>query len=123
LLGVGFLAIPTLSGSAAYAFAETFGWRQGLDQKLFKARSFYSVVVLATVLGIALDFARVNPMRALFFSAVINGVLAPVLLVGIFLVAIDARVMLGQTSSKIGRVALVATFALMLLAAVGMFVM
>src|SRR5229473_3189968 len=56
IVGVGFLAIPTLAGSAAYAFAETFGWRQGLDRKLGTARYFYGVVILSTAAGIALDF-------------------------------------------------------------------
>jgi NRAMP (natural resistance-associated macrophage protein)-like metal ion transporter len=101
LIGVGFLAVPTLAGSAAYAFAETFHWRQGLDQKLKHARAFYAVVILSTLVGIALDFAGVNPVKALFWTAVINGVLAPFLLVGILLVACDAVIMKGQPSSKL----------------------
>ncbi|HLJ74213.1 MAG TPA: divalent metal cation transporter, partial [Thermoanaerobaculia bacterium] len=71
VIGTGLLAIPTLAGSAAYALAETFGWRQGLDEKLDKARAFYAVVLLATGMGIALDFAHINPVQALYWSAVI----------------------------------------------------
>ena len=93
LIGVGFLAVPTLAGSAAYAFAETFHWPQGLDQKLKHARAFYAVVILSTLVGIALDFVDINPMKALFWTAVINGVHAPFLLVGIWLVASDAVIM------------------------------
>lgn len=73
ILGVGFLAIPTLTGSAAYAFAETFHWRQGLDQKFKPARAFYCIIIFSTVIGIALDFARVSPVKALFWAVVING--------------------------------------------------
>ena len=65
ILGVGLLAIPTLAGSAAYAFAETFGWRQGLDRKLSRAKAFYGVLISATAAGIALDFANVSPVGAL----------------------------------------------------------
>lgn len=123
IIGTGLLAIPTLSGSAAYALAETFGWRSGLDERLDKARAFYAVVLLSTAVGVALDFADVSPMKALYWSAVVNGVLAPFLLVGIFLVAIDAKVMAGQPSSMLGRVAVTATAVLMFAAAIGMFVL
>jgi NRAMP (natural resistance-associated macrophage protein)-like metal ion transporter len=122
LVGVGLLAIPTLSGSAAYAFAETFGWRQGLDRKLGGARYFYGVVVLSTAAGIALDFFGVNPVRALYWTAVINGLLAPVLLVAILIVACDAKCMQGQPSSFLGRAAVGLAALLMFAAGVGMFV-
>ncbi|HXO42079.1 MAG TPA: Nramp family divalent metal transporter [Thermoanaerobaculia bacterium] len=122
ILGVGFLAIPTLAGSAAYAFAETFDWRQGIDEKLRAARRFYAVLVLATAAGIALDFARINPIRALFWTAVINGLLAPFLLVGILIVASDRKLMNGQPSSRLGRTAVGLATLLMFLAAIGMFV-
>jgi NRAMP (natural resistance-associated macrophage protein)-like metal ion transporter len=121
LVGVGLLAIPTLSGSAAYAFAETFHWRQGLDQKLKHARAFYAVVILSTVIGIALDFAHVNPVKALFWTAVINGVLAPFLLVGVLLVASDKRIMRQQPSSRASLILVGATTALMFAAAIGLF--
>ncbi|HVT58305.1 MAG TPA: divalent metal cation transporter [Thermoanaerobaculia bacterium] len=122
ILGVGFLAIPTLAGSAAYAFAETFRWRHGLNQKLAGARRFYVVILLSTAAGIALDFAHVNPIQALFWTAVINGLLAPFLMVGILIVASDRRLMNGQPSSWLGRVAVGAATALMFIAAIGMFV-
>jgi NRAMP (natural resistance-associated macrophage protein)-like metal ion transporter len=121
LIGVGLLAIPTLVGSAAYAFAETFGWRQGLDKKLSGARYFYGVIILSTAAGIALDFLRVNPIQALYWSAVLNGLLAPFLLVGILAIACDRKCMQGQPSSMVTRVAVGVTAALMFAAAVGMF--
>ena len=103
IIGVGLLAIPTLSGSAAYAFAETFRWRHGLDLKLRNARYFYGVVILSTAAGIALDFANVNPIRALYWTAIVNGLLAPFLLIGILLVASDRKLMSGQPSSLWSR--------------------
>ncbi|MEO8430661.1 MAG: divalent metal cation transporter [Acidobacteriota bacterium] len=122
LLGVGLLAIPTLAGSAAYAFAETFRWSAGLDQKLGSARYFYGVVIFSTAAGVALDFTNVNAIQALFWSAIVNGILAPVLLVAILLVASDRQVMRGQPSSLWSRSVVGLTAAVMTLAAVGMFV-
>lgn len=122
IVGVGLLAIPTLAGSAAYAFAEVFGWKQGLDQKWRNARYFYGVVALSTAVGIALDFAEINPVRALYWTAIVNGVLAPFLLVGILLAASDARLMRGQPSSRMGRVVVALAAALMFGAAAGMLI-
>lgn len=120
LIGVGLLAIPTLSGSAAYALAETFGWRQGLDERIDKARAFYAVVLLSGAVGIALDFADTNPVQALYWSAVINGTLAPFLMIGILLVASDRRIMNGQPSSPLGRMTVALTTLLMFGAVAGM---
>jgi Mn2+/Fe2+ NRAMP family transporter len=122
LIGVGLLAIPTLSGSAAYALSETFGWRQGLDEKIDKARAFYAVVLLSCAIGIALDFARINAVSALYWSGVINGALAPFLLVGVLLVASDTKIMRGQPSSRLGRATVALTALLMFAAVAGMFV-
>jgi NRAMP (natural resistance-associated macrophage protein)-like metal ion transporter len=122
VLGVGLLSIPTLTGSAAYAFAETFRWKQGLDANFKTARSFYTVIILSTVIGIALDVVHVNPLKALFWTAVINGLLAPFLLAGILVIACDRKIMRNQQSSYLGRVVVVLAMLLMFGAAIGMFV-
>jgi len=70
------LAIPTLARSAAYAFAETLGWRQGLDKNLKQARAFYALILLSTGVGVGLDSISINPVKALYWTAVINGLLA-----------------------------------------------
>jgi Mn2+/Fe2+ NRAMP family transporter len=103
IFGVGALAIPTLTGSAAYALAETFGWRQGLGESLAHAHHFYGAILLSMTIGVALDFAHINPVRALFWTAVINGVLAPFLLIGILVVASDEKLMQRQPSSMLSR--------------------
>ena len=123
ILGVGFLAIPTLSGSAAYALAETLRWKEGLDEKLGAARAFYSVVIASTAAGIALDFVGVNPVKALFWTAIINGLLAPFLLVGVLIVASDSKLMRDQPSSMLSRVLVGLTALIMFGAAFGMFVL
>ena len=103
----------TRSGSAAYAFAETFGWKQGLDQKLTGARYFYGVMTLSTAVGVVLDFTDVNAVKALYWSAVLNGLLAPFLLLGILAVASDRKIMKGQPSSRLALAAVLATTLLM----------
>ena len=122
ILGVGLLSIPVLAGSASYAFAETFRWKQGLDEKFKSARSFYAVIILSILIGIALVFANVNPMKALFWTAIINGLLAPFLLIGILAVACDRKIMRGQSSSLVGRIVAGLATLLMFGAAIGMFV-
>lgn len=122
VVGVGFLAIPTLTGSAAYAFAETFAWRQGLDKQLKRARSFYGVILVSMLLGVAFDFAKISPVKALYWTAIINGVLAPFLLVGILLVARDPIIMCGQPSSRVGQLSVLVATVAMFAAAVAMLV-
>ncbi len=103
IIGVGLLAIPTLTGSAAYAFAEFLGWRQGLDRRLKQARSFYLMILASTMAAVVMDFMDISPVRALYWTAVINGILAPFLLFAILVVASDDKLMNGQPSSAIGK--------------------
>jgi NRAMP (natural resistance-associated macrophage protein)-like metal ion transporter len=84
IIGVGLLAIPVLAGSAAYALAEAFNWREGLSRKFMQARSFYGVIVASTGLGLLLNFVGIDPMKALVLTAVFNGIAAVPLL---FLIA------------------------------------
>lgn len=76
IIGTGMLAVPVLAGSAAYAVAECFHWPEGLDQKARAAKRFYGIIALATLGGVVLDFTSIDPMQALIWSAVINGVIA-----------------------------------------------
>ncbi|HCC14089.1 MAG TPA: iron transporter [Candidatus Magasanikbacteria bacterium] len=89
IIGVGLLAVPVLAGSAAYAVSESFGWKFGLNRKLKEARAFYGVIALAVVVGIGLNFVGLHPMKALIYSAVLNGLVAPVILY--FIVRLSSR--------------------------------
>ena len=122
LIGVGCLAIPTLAGSAAYAFAETFDWSEGLDRPYRGAREFYGVLIASVACGIAMDFLGLSPIKTLYWTAVINGILAPFLLVGIFFVATDKKLMNGQPSSGLGRAVVFRTIVAMFGAGVALFV-
>ena len=122
VIGTGLLAIPTLAGSAAYAFAETFAWHQGLDENLPRARAFYAVFAASMVIGILLNYLNISPIKALYWTAVINGLLAPPLMLGLLIVACDRKIMQRQPSSMLSRVVVGITTALMFGAAIGMFV-
>jgi Mn2+/Fe2+ NRAMP family transporter len=76
IIGTGMLAVPVLAGSAAYAVADVFHWRSGLDHTLSEAKGFYAVVLLATMVGTLIDFTSLDPIKALVWSAVVNGVVA-----------------------------------------------
>ena len=122
IVGVGFLAIPTLAGSTAYAFAETLGWRQGLNKELRQARWFYALILASAAAGVALDFIGINPVKALYWTAVINGLVAPFLLVAILMVAADKKLMQGQPSSRLGWMIVAFTAMAMFAAGAAMFV-
>ncbi|MCX6728662.1 MAG: divalent metal cation transporter [Candidatus Saccharibacteria bacterium] len=76
IIGIGLLAIPTLAGSSAYAISETLGWKEGLYRKFSKAIGFYAVIIVATVIGLAINFFGIDPIQALIFTAVFNGIAA-----------------------------------------------
>jgi NRAMP (natural resistance-associated macrophage protein)-like metal ion transporter len=122
IIGVGLLAIPTLTGSAAYAFAEFLGWRQGLDRRLKQARAFYMIILSSTFVAVVMDFADVQPIRALYWTAVINGLLAPFLLLGILAAASDSKIMCDQPSSTLGKSVVIIAAGAMFIAAFAMFV-
>lgn len=93
IIGTGLLAVPVLAGSAAYAVADCFDWKQGLDRKLLEAKEFYSIIGFATVVGVSLDFTPIDPIKALFWSAVINGVIAIPIMTIMMKMAIRPEVM------------------------------
>jgi len=93
IVGTGLLAVPVLAGSAAYAVAETFKWRIGLGLHLLEARGFYTIIIIATLLGVALNFTAIDPIKALFWSAVINGVVAVPIMAVMMLMAVRADIM------------------------------
>jgi Mn2+/Fe2+ NRAMP family transporter len=93
IIGTGLLAVPVLAGSAAYGIAEAFRWRNGLGLDLAKARGFYGIIILATALGIGINFTPIDPIKALFWSAVINGVVAVPVMIIMMLMARKKEIM------------------------------
>jgi NRAMP (natural resistance-associated macrophage protein)-like metal ion transporter len=120
LIGTGMLGVPVLAGSSAYAISEASAWRGSLEKKPRAARGFYTVLAAAMVGGLTLDFAGVNAVKMMFWSAVLNGALAPPLILLVILLTNDRRVMGDRVNSPILRALGWLTFALMCAATAGM---
>lgn len=121
LIGSGFLAVPVLTGASAYAIGEAFGWKCGLDEKLHTAPRFYAVIIISTMIGMLINFLKIPPVTALFWTAVINGVLAPPLLIMIMLVSNNRKIMGQRVNGRLTNFIGWTTAALMSAAALGMF--
>ncbi len=103
IIGTGLLAIPVLAGSASYALSESFGWKQGLYRTLGQAKAFYGVIIIAMVLGILMNLIGFDPIKALIYSAVINGLIAAPILVLIVRISSNARIMGEYASGKTAK--------------------
>jgi NRAMP (natural resistance-associated macrophage protein)-like metal ion transporter len=121
LIGCGFLAVPVLTGSSAYAVGEAFGWTCGLNEKIRGAPHFYGIIIVSTLIGMLINFLKIAPITALFWTAVINGVLAPPLLVMIMLVANNKTVMGKRVNGRLTNFVGWSTAGVMSAAAVAMF--
>jgi Mn2+/Fe2+ NRAMP family transporter len=121
LIGTGMLAVPVLAGSAAYAVAEAAAWRGTLEDRPLLSRKFYALIAVAMLLGLALDFVGFNAVKMLFYSAVLNGVLAPPLIILVVLLTSKSEIMGIRVSSRPLRYFGWATAAIMTAATVGMF--
>ena len=93
IIGTGMLAVPVLSGSAAYALAETLQWPSGLARLPFQAKAFYGTIAIATLIGVAFNLLPIDPMKALFWAAVLNGVVAVPIMVITMIMAPQRQVM------------------------------
>ncbi len=119
IIGTGLLAVPVLAGSAAYAVAETMHWKSGLYRKLRSAYAFYGVIIIAMVLGALMNAFHINPFRALIYSAVLNGIVAPVILICILLLSSNKQVMGRWKNKPITTVIGWAVVVLMIAAGIG----
>ena len=123
IIGLGFLAVPILSGSAAYAVSEAANWKSGLNLKLKRAHGFYGIITIATIIGLIINFIGINPVKALVFSAVLNGVAAVPLIFLIIKISVNKKLMGEYQSGMLSKTMLWITFFAMLSAAVVMFYM
>lgn len=122
IVGTGLLAVPVLAGSAAYALGEAMGFPVGINRKPKRARAFYAVILGATLLGVGMDYLPINPIKALIFTAVVNGVVAVPIMVMTMLISVNPKVMGHFVLPRGLRVLGWSATALMALASVGMFV-
>ena len=121
IVGLGLLSVPVLSASASYAVAEAFSWKEGLNLKFKKAHGFYGVITVATLIGLAINYIGINPIRALIFTAVINGLISVPLLFLINKIASDGKIMGQHKSGWLSQVMLWLAFAVMFISGLAMF--
>lgn len=93
IVGVGLLATPVLAGSSAYALSELLKWSEGLSKRYSKAKGFYGIIIWSMLIGLLINFIGINPIKALFYSAVVNGLISPILMIFIFKLGRDKKVM------------------------------
>jgi len=111
IIGLGLLAVPVLAGSTAYALSDAVGWSEGLSKRFREARGFYDVIIVSMVLGLALDLGGLDPIRGLYYAAILNGVTAPPLIVLMLLLARSRGVMGDKRSGALSTTVLVITIA------------
>lgn len=120
ILGTGLIAIPVLSGSLSYIFAETFGWEQGLDKKFHEARGFYTVIAISLLLGLSLNYIGITPIQALIYTAILYGITAPVLIAMILHISNNKDIMGQYVNSKSLNLLGFAAFFIMAIAALAL---
>lgn len=113
VVGLGLLAVPVLAGSASYALSETFNWHEGLRLKLKSARGFYGVIIISTLIGLAMNFIGINPIKALIFSAVFNGIVSVPLIFLISKIAGNKKIMGEYKSGTVSKILLWVLFFMM----------
>ena len=121
IIGLGFLAVPVLSGSAAYAVSEAANWKSGLNLKLNKAHGFYGVITIATIIGLIINFVGIDPVKALVYAAVLNGVAAVPLIFLIIKISGNKKILGKYKSGLLSKTILWITFIGMGAAAIAMF--
>jgi len=121
IIGLGLLGIPVLAGSAAYALSEAFNMKEGLNRKLKEAHGFYGVITIATLVGLVINFVGIDPIKALVFTAVFNGVAAVPLIFAIGRIARNRKIMGDYRSGWLSNIVVWITFLVMLASAVAMF--
>ncbi len=121
IIGLGLLSVPVLSGSASYAVAEAMSWKEGLNLKLKKAHGFYGVITIATLIGLLINFIGIDPVKALIFTAVFNGIIAVPLVFLVGKIAASEKIMGEYKSRKLSKIFVALTFIGMSAAAIAMF--
>jgi NRAMP (natural resistance-associated macrophage protein)-like metal ion transporter len=104
VIGTGLLAVPVLAGSSGYALSDAFGWREGLSKQFKQAKGFYVIIAASTVIGLWINFIHVDPIKALVYTAVINGVIAVPILFSVMKIANDKKILKDDTNNRVSNV-------------------
>lgn len=118
IIGTGLIAIPVLSGSLSYIFAETFGWEQGLSKKFHEARGFYTIIAISLLLGLAMNYLGISPIQALIYTAILYGITAPVLIAIILHISNNKKIMGEYVNGPVSNILGISAGIVMTIAAV-----
>lgn len=121
IIGTGLLAVPVLAGSSGYALADAFGWKEGLSKKFGQAKYFYLVIAASTVIGLWINFTNIDPIKALVYTAIINGIVSVPLLFVIMKISNDKKILGGGTNGRLSNILGWTTFAIIAVSVVVMF--
>jgi len=123
IIGTGFLALPVLAGSASYAISEAFGWKFGLSLKFSGAKAFYGVIIISTLIGLLVNLTSIKPFQMLYYSAMLNGICAPPLMVLILIISNNKKIMGSHTNPVFANILGITITIIMTIAAVLFFVL
>ena len=104
VIGTGLVAIPVLAGASAYALSDAFGWKQGLSKSFTRARNFHMVIAASTIIGLLINFTNLDPIKALVYSAVINGIVAVPILIAVMKIANDREILKDKINGRVSNV-------------------
>jgi Mn2+/Fe2+ NRAMP family transporter len=121
IIGTGLLAIPVLSASSAFALSDSFGWKEGLEKKFSQAKSFYSIIIASTLIGLWITFSHINPIQALILASVINAVVTVPILFIVMRIANDKKILEDKVNSRFSNIIGWFTFAIMTASVIVMF--
>jgi Mn2+/Fe2+ NRAMP family transporter len=122
IIGTGLLAIPVLAGSCGYMLSDAFGWKEGLNKKFKQAKAFHLVIAVSTIIGLWINFVNIDPIKALIYTAVINGIIAVPILFAIMRIANDKKILEGRTNGVISNILGWLTFIIMGISVVILFI-
>jgi NRAMP (natural resistance-associated macrophage protein)-like metal ion transporter len=121
IIGTGLLAVPVLAGSSGYALSDAFGWKEGLSKQFKQAKGFYVVIAASTVIGLWINFIHIDPIKALVYTAVINGIIAVPILFAVMKIANDKEMLRGKTNGRASNIIGWLIFAIMGVSVIIMF--
>jgi len=121
IIGTGLLAVPVLAGASAYAISDTFGWKQGLGMRFKQAKPFYLIIAISTILGLVINFVGIDPIKALIYTAVINGIITVPILFVILKIANDKKILEDKTNGLGSNILGWLTFMIMGLSVMALF--
>ena len=122
IIGTGLLSIPVLATSTAYGLSDTFGWKQGLSQKFGQAKAFYLVIIICGIIGLGMNFLGINPITALVYASVINGVVSVPIIFVVMKLSNDKEILKDNTNGRLTNIIGWATFVIMAIATIVMFI-